>query len=1320
MNHIYRIIFNQKQGVFQAVCEHAKNGHGEKSATTTSNAISSKIFNWKRTALSQFLRGIFGVSAMAAVLFGGTAHAARHLTSDTTIDGILYVSVIEADDIYLDGIGTYTVTVTGGGLIQTTAGGTGAALVIGRGSTDTNATLNVDAGGQVDVYDKLLVGQSGATGILNINSGGIVTARNGGNIGAVGGASATTNIYSGGVLDSAGYMYVGGDSTGELNVFNGGSFTSSGSNSIVGIGINSGGHGTVNVEGSMTLGGSTALIVGDNSTGIMNVNNGGTVSVASYAWIGYRTGEGFLTVSGAGSEFQTTGTGSFRIGDGAGSGTVIVEDGGYIKISGGNVQIGKGQSGSGGSGALTITGSGSLFESTATGILEIGTGASSAGSVTVADGGQLKTNTSQINVGTGSGGSGVLNIGAARGAAAVTAGSIVNGNTINLGTYGSLVFNHTNSGYVFASPITGSGAVYQENAGSTTILTGNNDSFGGSIAVNGGTLQIGNAGASGSIGSSDVAVASGATLAANRTGTMTISGIISGAGSVEQNGAGTTILTGANTYSGGTLVTAGTLQGNTTSLQGDIVNNATLIFDQATDGTYSGTLSGTGTLTKAGSDALTLAANAATGQVNLNTGTLNIDAGRTLTVANGMNMASGTTLGVDIASTPAVVADTIMLTGSNIININGYSARTDSGVYTLATTTSGVSGSFETTVAGAPLHTYVDLDTYLIGSAWIDATGKNILARVELVWNNNDPSSAHGTFNIPTGESFDVGIALADNTLTSALGFGWNGQDLTKTGAGTLILDGVNTYTGHTEVQDGTLLVGTTAANSSAQIAGHVDVQSGATLAGHGRILGTATINNGGTLSPGNSVGTLTVADAVFNSGSTYQIDVNPDGTADKLVANSALGGTGTVTIDSGAKLGILAGAGTWNTSTRYLIIDTDGGVTGQFGTVTSNLAFLTETVNYDISNQVWLTMSRNDVGFDELPGGTYNENNTGKGIESLGSGNAIYDTVVSMDSLSALNAFANLSGEIHGSAKSAVLTNRYARDAINEHLYRSPVPDADLPEAKRALWVSTWGYDGHLKNDGNAAKLETQGWGVLVGADIYDNGTTAAGLAMGYEQTDIKARSTRNSAADINMVHLLAYGRTSAGPIDIRAAAGYSWLDIDTTRYVNVGSISSKNQASYSGGRVQAYVEGSHTFELTEQASVTPFLNVAYQRITAESFTEEGSQAMLQGHRSSDHLVTTTAGVRGQWQLNDKASIDGHLGWQHNIGDVAPHARLNFMGGTTYNVDGTRVDRDSAIVGLGGTYQIRPDMRLSAGYEGQFGNQSREHALKVQFRYSF
>ena len=58
------------------------------------------------------------------------------------------------------------------------------------------------------------------------------------------------------------------------------------------------------------------------------------------------------------------------------------------------------------------------------------------------------------------------------------------------------------------------------------------------------------------------------------------------------------ILTGTNSYAGGTTVSAGTLQGNTTSLQGNIVNNAAVVFDQAATGTYAGAMSGTGSLTK--------------------------------------------------------------------------------------------------------------------------------------------------------------------------------------------------------------------------------------------------------------------------------------------------------------------------------------------------------------------------------------------------------------------------------------------------------------------------------------------------------------------------------------------------------------------------------------------------------------------------------------------------------------------------------------------------------------------------------------------------
>ncbi len=135
--------------------------------------------------------------------------------------------------------------------------------------------------------------------------------------------------------------------------------------------------------------------------------------------------------------------------------------------------------------------------------------------------------------------------------------------------------------------------------------------------MNAGTLQAG--AANGSSSSSAVSVASGTTLDLNgfaqpselarRAGSVTLgratltaggdnssttfSGAIGGTGALVKAGSGTLTLTGANSYGGGTTVNAGTLAGTTTSLQGAIANNATVTFDQTTDGTYAGAMSGT-------------------------------------------------------------------------------------------------------------------------------------------------------------------------------------------------------------------------------------------------------------------------------------------------------------------------------------------------------------------------------------------------------------------------------------------------------------------------------------------------------------------------------------------------------------------------------------------------------------------------------------------------------------------------------------------------------------------------------------------------------
>ena len=102
--------------------------------------------------------------------------------------------------------------------------------------------------------------------------------------------------------------------------------------------------------------------------------------------------------------------------------------------------------------------------------------------------------------------------------------------------------------------ISGTGA-FQQNGTGTTILTGNNTYTGGTT-IDAGTLQLGNGGTTGSIVGN---VFDNGTFAINRPDTFTFGNVISGIGAFQQNGTGTTILTGDNTYTGATTVNAGAL-----------------------------------------------------------------------------------------------------------------------------------------------------------------------------------------------------------------------------------------------------------------------------------------------------------------------------------------------------------------------------------------------------------------------------------------------------------------------------------------------------------------------------------------------------------------------------------------------------------------------------------------------------------------------------------------------------------------------------------------------------------------------------------------
>jgi autotransporter-associated beta strand protein len=139
---------------------------------------------------------------------------------------------------------------------------------------------------------------------------------------------------------------------------------------------------------------------------------------------------------------------------------------------------------------------------------------------------------------------------------------------------------------------------------------------------------------------------------------------------------------------------------------------------------------------------------------------------------------------------------------------------------------------------------------------------------------------------------------------------------MNKISAGTLILDGTNTYLGDTKVTAGTLKFAATVSIASSTIdvfGGILDVTAfggpGYTLAGGKTLKGNGTVNGfvnvlGGTVSPGESPGTLTVGDMTFGSGSTLNIELN--GTAAGLF--DVLNSTGALIVQPGSTLAVSLG----------------------------------------------------------------------------------------------------------------------------------------------------------------------------------------------------------------------------------------------------------------------------------------------------------------------------------------------------------------------------------------------------------------------------
>jgi len=350
------------------------------------------------------------------------------------------------------------------------------------------------------------------------------------------------------------------------------------------------GSGTLHLIGSNSYSGGTTisggLLKGDTASLFGDIVNNAALTFAQASdgvFSGAVSGSGTLTKSGAGS-LTLAGTNSYSGGTRVEEGTLI---GSSTSLQGAivNAAAVTFNQTSDGSYAGAMSGSGTLIKSGA-GTLTLTGSNSYTGGTTVSAGGLI-------------------------GDSASLQGAITN--------TAAVTFNQTADG-TYAGAMSGSGTLTKSGAGTLT-LTGTN-SYTGGTTVSAGALV-------GDSASLQGAIANDAAVTFNQASDGTYAGSMSGTGTLTKSGAGTLTLTGSNSYTGGTTVSGGALVGNTASLQGAIVNTASVTFNQASDGTYAGVMSGTGTLTKSGAGSLTLADTNSVSTVTIAEGTLRIGTGGT-------------------------------------------------------------------------------------------------------------------------------------------------------------------------------------------------------------------------------------------------------------------------------------------------------------------------------------------------------------------------------------------------------------------------------------------------------------------------------------------------------------------------------------------------------------------------------------------------------------------------------------------------------------------------------------------------------------------
>lgn len=469
----------------------------------------------------------------------------------------------------------------------------------------------------------------------------------------------------------------------------------------------------------------------------------------------------------------------------------------------------------------------------------------------------------------------------------------------------------------------------------------------------------------------------------------------------------------------------------------------------------------------------------------------------------------------------------------------------------------------------------------------------------------------------------------------------------------------------------------------------------------NGTVKGNGTFGNlsfsGGTLAPGNSIGTINVTgNLVLGAGSTFEAEVNAAGESDLVAV------TGTATI-TGAALSIKGEAGSYSaTSPTYTILTAGGGVTGTFGTVTDDMPDLDFDVEYR-SNDVRLTYTK--TGALTSPKEVISAGIAGAGVADILFRTTLTDGRKGSSGTSQRLSFKNLPDDVSLSTKNFAGRNW-------------------------TVWTAAVGQKVDVGASGGLIGWDASIGGAVIGIDAAPslNMPLIASAALGYTNTRTTVGA---STSQVGTTHVGLSASMQSGAWTFDGGLTYGKQKYDITRVIPVGAGSRTAKGSTTGRTIgvqlNSYYELSTVTNSATRSSLSygPVIGLDWFQTKQAGYTETGAGVLnLNVASSTTTQAAARLGMSGSLskQINGaNVTFDGLLAFERNLGDrsVTTVATLPATG-QQFTTLSAPIGLNRAVIGLGASIELGANTTAFATYEGRLDNVSSDHSAAIGISINF